>query len=123
MKKRIITSVLAVVMLLSFTACENKNQSAPDANATAKTSMSDPIQNSDNLIYGKWAAQSGPMFAFTPDGRYLYYKDKNNTTDNYYKGSLTFLSGVKALADLKINTADYLQKYDKYAQGYFNVFL
>lgn len=122
MKKRVITSVLAIVMLLSFTACEKKEPTTPDVTSVITTS--DPVRNSDNMIYGKWAAdaESGPMFEFSNDGKYVYYADKNNTSDNYYKGSGTILSGVKALADLKITTQDYLQKYNNYAGGYFNVF-
>ncbi len=122
MNKRVITSVLAIVMLLSFTACEKKEPTTPDVTAGLKTS--NPVRNSDNLIYSKWSAdaESGPMFEFSTDGKYAYYEDKNNTSDNYYKGSITILSGVKALADLNITTQDYLQKYDNYAKGYFNVF-
>ncbi len=122
MKKRVITSILAIVMLLSFTACEKEEPATP--NATIGISTSKPAKNSDNLIYGKWAAdaENGPMFEFSTDGRYVYYTDKNNTSDNFYKGSVTILSSVKAIADLKITTQEYLDKYNNYAGGYFNVF-
>ncbi|OPZ85153.1 MAG: hypothetical protein BWY74_04003 [Firmicutes bacterium ADurb.Bin419] len=122
MKKRLITGVLAIVMLLSFTACGNDKTTTPDATARITTSM--PAKNSDDLIYGKWAAdaENGPMFEFSNDGRYVYYTDKNSTSDNFYKGSVTILSSVKALSDLKITTQDYLDKYDNYAGGYYNVF-
>lgn len=122
MNKRVITSGLAIAMLLSFTACDKKEPVTPQP--TLAVTTSDPVKNSDNLIYGKWAAdaEKGPMIEISTDGKYAYYEDKNNASDNFYKGSVTILSGVKALADLKISTSDYLKDYDSYAKGYYNVF-
>lgn len=115
MKKGLITSVLALAMLISFTACTKKVENPPAPDVKIETTTSDPMQIKSALVYGKWAAENGPQFEFAIDGSYSYYEDKNNLTDNYYKGKATILNGTEALADLKITASDFLNKYSSYA--------
>ena len=125
MKKRVISSVFALIMLLSFTACEKK-QTEPVPTAPIVTvdsnSVSDPLKSSDDKVFGKWEAESGLAIEISTDGRYAYFLDKSNVSDNYYKGPAEIYSGVKALADVKLSLQDYLSKYDTYTGGYFNLF-
>lgn len=114
MKKGLITSVLAIAILISFTACGKKVENTPSS-VQIETTTSDPLQVKSGLIYGKWAAENGPQFEFGIDGSYSYYKDKSNLTDNYYQGKATILNSTAALADLKITASDFLNKYDEYA--------
>ena len=126
MKKKVISSVLALTMLLSFTACRKNGQTGPEqtgANVNVEDqSTSGPLQSSDDKIFGKWEAQSGPLYEINTDGSYSYFLDKTNLSDNYYKGPVEIQSGVKALADLKITTQQYLEKYSEFTGGYYNMF-
>lgn len=126
MKKRVISSVFALIMLLSFTACEKKGQTEPVQTAPSvtvdSTSVSDPLQSSDNKVFGKWEAESGLAIEISTDGRYSYFLDKSKVSDNYYKGPVEIYSSVQALGDLKLNTQQYLEKYDAYTGGYYNMF-
>jgi len=125
MKKRVISSAFALIMLLSFTACEKEGQSSntdKEPEVTVESRVSEPLRNSDDKVFGKWEAESGPALEISTDGQYSYYLDNSNVSDNYYKGPAEIKSSVQALADLKLSTKEYLEKYDKYAGGYYNMF-
>lgn len=126
MNKRVITSALALLMLLSITACDKKGQTEPNPTAPAVhvdgQSMSDPITVSDDKVFGRWEAESGLAIEINADKSYAYFLDKSNTSDNYYKGSVEMISGPQAIAELKMSLKEYLDKYDQYAGGYHNVF-
>lgn len=128
MKKRVIVSAFALLMLLSLTACEKKGQNEPrqtdpGINFNGQV-MSEPVTTSENEIYGRWEAENGPAIEINinSDGKYTYYLDKNNTSDNYYKGPFEISSGPKAIVDLKLSAQEYLEKYDSYAGGLKNAF-
>jgi len=126
MKKRIITSALALLMLLSVTACEKKGQTEPkpvDAGVTVDgQTMSEPVIASEDVIFGKWEAENGPAIEINADGKYTYYLDKSNVSDNYYKGPIEVVSGPKAIVDLDLSAQEYLEKYDSFAGGLKNAF-
>lgn len=125
MKRRVITSVLALLMLLSVTACEKKGQTGQEPTTPPVTvdgqSLSDPIAVSDDKVYGRWESENGPALEISTDGKYTYYLDKNNTSDNYYKGSVEFVVGPQAISELNLTLKEYADKYDKYAGGFHNV--
>ncbi|NLL05337.1 MAG: hypothetical protein GX270_06015 [Clostridiaceae bacterium] len=125
MKKRVISSVFALIMLLSFTACENK-QSEPNPTMPIVTvdpnSMNNPLKDSNDKIFGRWEAESGLAIEISTDGHYAYFLDKSNESDNYYKGPAEIHSSANALAETKISLQDYLGKYDTYTGGYYNLF-
>ncbi|AEV69641.1 hypothetical protein [Acetivibrio clariflavus] len=128
MKKRVIVSAFALLMLLSLTACEKKGQNEPrqtdpGINFNGQV-MSEPVTTSENEIYGRWEAENGPAIEINAnsDGKYTYYLDKNNTSDNYYKGPFEISSGPKAIVDLSLSAQEYLEKYDSYAGGLKNAF-
>lgn len=102
MRKKLFLVVLIITLLALTVACSNKSQTAEEAKDKA-------------LIYGKWVSETGTLFEFTEDGRYTWYRDKDNTIDNFYKGGLEVLSGEEAMADLGISEEEYNQTYTAYA--------
>ncbi len=96
MKNKIMAIMLIVFTLISVSACSKKS-----------SSKSVDKELSQLSIIGQWTTEGGTLFEFTPDGRYGYYKNKSDTSDNYYKGPVRILNGQKALDDLKITDEEY----------------
>lgn len=115
MRRVLILGIIVVFLLAVFTACnidDNNQQNNLDE------------ANKENIveIYGKWTSQQGTLFEFSDDGKYGYYKDKDDTTDNYYKGNLKIVNGKEAMDELGITADEYNNTYKKYVGKEDNIF-
>lgn len=111
MKNKIMFIIFFISIVISVSACSKNNSSKSADKKLSKMP-----------IIGQWVTESGTLFEFTPDGRYGYYKNKSNTSDNYYKGPVRILNGQKALDDLKISDEEYNRKFKEMFGGKDNIY-
>jgi hypothetical protein len=113
--RRALNMGLVVLILIVFTSC-NTDDSNQDK--TLENAKKEKIA----VIYGKWASQIGTLFEYSEEGKYGYYKDKDDTTDNYYKGTLEVLNGEDAMNELGITYEEYKNTLEKYVGKEDNIF-
>ncbi len=106
MSRKLAAIFIAMLMMLSFSSCMG---------ITVRKEVKP-------LIYGKWATKGGAMFEFTEDGRYAFYKDKNDTSDYYYKGPLKFLRGKAAMKDVNLTDEEFNRVYKKFTKDKNNIY-
>jgi hypothetical protein len=92
MKRRLITALSLLIILLFITGCTIIGSSNSKITSNSK----------DSLIHGNWVSEDGSYYVFTKNSTYEWYKSIEDTNDNYQKGKLTFLNGQMAMEELGI---------------------
>lgn len=66
-----------------------------------------------DYVYGDWQYPEGALLSLSKDGKWRFYKDGNDKTDNYYEGSKIVLKqGRKALKEFGGNE-NFEDKFDQ----------
>ncbi len=112
MKKLIFMTILVILVLAVSSACTQEAQNI----------VEDESNQEELSIYGQWASEKGTLFDLGEDGRYGYYRDKNDMSDYYYKGPLTIVHGRDAMEELGITQEEYERTYKEYAGNENNIF-
>ena len=118
----IITFIVSILVFLSslillFATDDKVNNTK--INSADKNAI---INNYEDAIYGKWTSQNGTLFVFSNDGKYGYYKDENDISDNYYKGPFEAVNGKEAMDDLGITDEEYNRSYKNITGKKDNIF-
>ena len=92
-----IITVLSIILVIN----SNKNNSNQiDSSDNSQTNISNDQGNSRG-IYGKWLTSDETLFSFEPDSFYRW-QNKNDLTNNYYKGDIEILVGKDAIDELGV---------------------